>query len=467
MSCNISSLSWEECSGSDQCGRIQAVMDRTGGSDWFQLLLIGTDLDRGKRKGTVRTQAMGRCVDGAVQTEVLPAGTIPTTVLYAQVELGNNETGLPVDPILPTETRVNAEDDAHPTVNPPVAEETPPVRVAAQTTGVCPRQVAEVVEIDPPARPVPRMDYLKVLEHISMLGTKHFAESVGPMEADEWRSRLRTNGTIERFADFEVEFNHKYFSAEAWDRLESKFLDLVQGGMTVCEYEEEFNRLRSYVGKELEDEAVQVRSFIRGFRAELRTYCSVRTFHTVSDLVERMAMLETNLAEEAKQKVKSVVVSMAQSNDKKRKMDSAEEGKTSSGRSECPKCGRYHSCECWKAIGACTRCGKMDHSANDCPSPASDSRTCHHCAQNGHYRRDCPKIQRGQSKGHAEASKLVQNRGQTSAPRVTPPNSSRHRSNPRPTIKQEHDRQLTFYQGSEVLHDGLEAFQPVHKECNS
>ncbi|KAF8047387.1 hypothetical protein N665_3065s0001 [Sinapis alba] len=69
-------------------------------------------------------------------------------------------------------------------------------------------------------------------------------------------------------------------------------------------------------------------------------------------------------------------------------------------------------------MGACTRCGKMDHSAKDCPSPASDSRTCHHCGQKGHYRRDCPKMQSGQSKGRAEASKPVQSRGQTSAQRV-------------------------------------------------
>ncbi|KAL0898931.1 hypothetical protein Bca101_082892 [Brassica carinata] len=47
--------------------------------------------------------------DGAVQTAVLPAGTIPTTVLPSQVGLGNNEPGLPVDPI--TEVRVTAEDD--------------------------------------------------------------------------------------------------------------------------------------------------------------------------------------------------------------------------------------------------------------------------------------------------------------------------------------------------------------------
>ena len=128
----------------------------------------------------------------------------------------------------------------------------------------------------------------------------HFLEG----DAHNWWLALdkRTNGTIERFADFEVEFNQKYFPAEAWDRLESKFWDLVQGCRTVREYEEEFNRLRRYVGKKLEDEAVQVRRFIQGLMAELQTF---RTFHTVSEFVERMTMLDTNLAEEVKQKWKS------------------------------------------------------------------------------------------------------------------------------------------------------------------
>ena len=318
-------------------------------------------------------------------------------------------------------------------------------------------EVAELIEIDPPARTAKRMDYLNLLYHISKLGTKHFAGSVDPLEADEWRSRLvcnfsstrcpedykkdiavhfledhahnwwlaldkRTNGTIERFSDFEVEFNHKYFPAEAWDRLEAKFLDLVQGRRTVTEYEEEFNRLRHYVGKELEDESVQVRRFIRGLRVELRTYCSVRTFHTVSELVERMAMLETNLAEEAKLKTRSHTASIGGSSDRKRKRDPAEEGKPSSGRPECPKCGRHNGGECWRAMRVCLQCGKMDHSAPDCPrqeqGASGDTRTCHYCGKKGHLRKDCPKLSSGSSKSRGEASRPDQNRGQTSAPRI-------------------------------------------------
>ncbi|XP_033139496.1 uncharacterized protein LOC117131493 [Brassica rapa] len=340
-------------------------------------------------------------------------------------------------------------------------------RAAAQVARTAARTVedratveADVMEIDPPVRPVRRVDYLSLLAHISKLGTKQFAGSSDPIEADEWRSRLarnfsstrcpeeykkdiavhflegdahnwwlaldkRTNGTIERFSDFEVEFNHKYFPAEAWDRLESQFLDLSQGRMTVREYEEKFNRLRRYVGKELEEETVQIRRFVRGLRVELRTYCSVGHFQTVSELVERMAMVETNLAEEAKQRSRSHVSTSGSGSDRKRKRDTAEEGKTSSGRPECSKCGRRHGGECWKAMGACTRCGKMDHAARDCPGPkqgrrqgssGGDTRGCHHCGKVGHFKRECPKLQAEQEKGRGEASN--QSRGQTSNPRV-------------------------------------------------
>ena len=75
---------------------------------WTNLLFVfvtPTGTRRYKsRKGKEATGASGAVgQDGAEQTGVLPAGTIPTTVLPALVEQVDNATGLPVGPTLPTE----------------------------------------------------------------------------------------------------------------------------------------------------------------------------------------------------------------------------------------------------------------------------------------------------------------------------------------------------------------------------
>ncbi|XP_013601237.1 PREDICTED: uncharacterized protein LOC106308642 [Brassica oleracea var. oleracea] len=78
-------------------------------------------------------------------------------------------------------------------------------------------------------------------------------------------------------------------------------------------------------------------------------------------------------------------------------------------------------------MGACTRCGKMDHAVRDCPGPdqsrglgsgGGGSFHYHGCGKAGHLHRDCPKSQGGQDKNRGEANKSSQNRGQSSTPRV-------------------------------------------------
>ncbi|KAF8049053.1 hypothetical protein N665_2316s0003 [Sinapis alba] len=285
-------------------------------------------------------------------------------------------------------------------------------------------QVAEVVEIDPPPRVVRRMDYLKLLEHIAKMGTKHFAGSVDPLEADEWRSRLVRNFNSTRCPEeYQTDIAVHFLEGDAhnwwldWTSVPMVPLNAsptlwlssttstsrMRLGIVWRQSSWTWSRVAGRLGSTRRSSTNSGAMWVRNWR--MIQY----SFHTVSELVERMAMLETNLTEEAKLKIRSHSTATGGSSDRKRKRDQAEEGKPSSGRFVCPKCGRHHGGECWRAMGACLRCDKMDHSARDCPrqeqGAGGDTRTCHYCGRKGHLRKDCPKLSSGPSKTQGEASR--------------------------------------------------------------
>ncbi|KFK23791.1 hypothetical protein AALP_AAs48270U000100, partial [Arabis alpina] len=144
--------------------------------------------------------------------------------------------------------------------------------------------------------------------------------------------------------------------------------DLRQGTMTVREYEAEFSSLKRYAGREIDEESTQVRRFMRGLRVDLRNRCQIRSYNSVTELVEKAAQQEAGMLEEAKllgDGLQGQSSNVGKNN--KKWVKNAPSGKSSASRSVCSTCGKMHLGACRSASGACHRCGSMNHKVRDCP----------------------------------------------------------------------------------------------------
>ncbi|KAG5400077.1 hypothetical protein IGI04_014684 [Brassica rapa subsp. trilocularis] len=210
------------------------------------------------------------------------------------------------------------------------------------------------------------------------------------------------------YEEFLIAFEKKYFPREALHQKRNAFEHLRQGTRSVREYEREFCQLHLFAGNNFDQEDL-IRRFLDGMRVDLRGRCSMVTYTSLEDLVEKAAVQEACIAEEQKYS-RAPPKTGRTSEPQKRTWEQL-------GAPCCDKCRRHHFGECIK----CFNCGKMGHKSRDCrsrpsgawgvtqgapaaqaaPAAAYAPGDCFTCGQFGHISRFCP------TKGHGAKSQAI------------------------------------------------------------
>ncbi|GMI70942.1 hypothetical protein HRI_000763500 [Hibiscus trionum] len=184
-------------------------------------------------------------------------------------------------------------------------------------------------------------------------------------------------------------FKRKYLGVGYLDEKKREFMSLMQGTMTVAEYEIQFVRLSQFAPELIPNERERCERFRYGLVTDVKTFMLAADYTDFDVLVTRAKDIESNLGLTSQAGGSSSgkrATERGYDRDRnKRHKDrrphyDARRGGGNTGRGqqgpnavlrtpECNRCGRRHGGECWGNLGKCWNCGNRGHLKKDCPQP--------------------------------------------------------------------------------------------------
>jgi hypothetical protein len=115
-----------------------------------------------------------------------------------------------------------------------------------------------------------------------------------------WETVLERLGDSQscEWVEFKKIFLEKHFPMSVHYKLEEEFMTLTQGGKSVLQYEQEFNRLSRYAPTLVSDEATKTRRFIKGLIPPIRQRIILLDIETFRRAVDKAMTCESEYAQD-------------------------------------------------------------------------------------------------------------------------------------------------------------------------
>ncbi|XP_023763326.1 uncharacterized protein LOC111911812 [Lactuca sativa] len=194
---------------------------------------------------------------------------------------------------------------------------------------------------------------------------------------------------------FKTRLLEKYCSLDMRRRLEKEFLELKQEGMTVNEYETQFNQRARFATKYILTEDDKIQLFLDGLRYEIRDFVAnqdVLSFDKAESMLESHPRIDQTVSVTFIPPTRSI---QSDSNTREQSQSSIHGRDRSQSFSiqspSCRICGRNHpgQCKIDKESVVYYGCGEIGHIRPACPRKDV---TCYACGITGHKKRFWPTL---------------------------------------------------------------------------